>query len=889
MDDGRRRYTDLPRSDARIHADVDDEIRFDLDMRVRELMQQHGLTEEDARRRALHEFGDVEATRRYCATLDERVERRNRWSQWFDDLRQDIAFAWRSMRTNRGFSAVVLAALAVGLGANVAIYSVVRRVLIDRLPYRAPEELVRVYGGVSPTGGSDLLTPKELHDLAESPSMAGVTAFGNRGSVIYYGDQFVESVPMASVSPNFFTLLGSSPLLGRVFDARDVAADAPPTVMLTYDLWRRLFNSDPNVIGRQLRLGGKSCMVIGVMPREFVTPTFSTDLWLPFDPIRFAANPRVMNQRLYRGVARLRPAGTLARANADAATIAARWRADGSISPTTPAPRIVGIRDSMVGDVRPALLAVMAAAVLVLIITCTNVAGLFLARATSRRRELAVRVALGAGRGRLIRQQLAETTLYGAIGGALAVLLGMAVNPPLGAAASMALPNMGEIKIDFALTAMAIVVALACGTLVGIMPAIAATRVDLKESMSDAGRNASAGRERVGVRQSLVSLQIALAILLMVAAGLLLRSFAGLMNTKIGYSTDDHVLIFSMNGPTDLPSDQAARNAFYSGVSDRIRALPGVTNVGLTAVGPWNGPSSAFVKSVQSANTNATEVRADYIAASDEYFVALGTRIVRGRAIERTDRLGAPLVTVLSESVARSLFGEANPIGQRVLINDRDRNGSQPHEVVGVAEDYRPHVVDDVQPAVYISDAQENRLGWAQIVVRSSGDAHHLLPAIRQLVHEINPMTPLMFPTTMRDRLRSYLAPQQLALMLFGLFAALALTLAALGVYGVMSYVVATRTREFGIRTALGARPLALVGVVVRQGMKSAAAGAAIGLVLAFGASRLIAKLVFGVSVRDPLTFGVVPVLLIVVTLMACTVPAWRATRVDPVDALRAD
>jgi putative ABC transport system permease protein len=880
MNDGRRRYADVPRSPARIETDVDDELRFDLDMRVGELVAE-GMTEGAARARATMEFGDLEATRRYCAELDARQERTARIRGVFEDLISDVGLAWRGMRKSAAFAAVVLLTLAIGLGVNVAIYSVVRRVLIDRLPYRAAGELVRIYAGVPPTGGNDFVTPAELRDLATAPSIAAIGAFGGIGSTVYYGEHEAIEIQSAQVTPNFFTVLGATAAVGRTFGDGDVGPGAPRAVMLSYDTWQQTFNADPKIVGRSIDIVGGAATVVGVMPREFVSPGFNAGLWTPVNLRGWADSPKWRDARAFRGIARLRPGATLARATADADIIASRWRRDGLIKASNPSPRMESLRDAMVGDVRPALLAVMVAALLVLVITCTNVAGLFLARATARRRELAVRVALGAGRGRLIRQLLTETTLYGLLGGVGGLVVALVTQPVLVRAATDALPNLGPIVIDPRLVATALATSLICGAAFGTMPAISATRVDLRESMGDGGRGASVGGERFRARQSLVATQIALAALLMVAAGVLLRSFNHLINTDVGYTTDDRVLIFTIN-TAQADGDQNARNVAVSNAIARVRALPGVEKVGVTRLGPWNGPDGLSIRRENSVRTDEA-FRADYISASDDYFAAAGTRIMRGRAIQPTDRPGAPRVALISQSAAKRLFGADDPIGRRVYID------TTLHEVVGVVGDVLEYATSDPIATVYVSDWQANRSAWVEFLVRTHGDARTIMPALRQLVHEINPRSPIMFARTLKEVTRMHLAPQQLSLMLFALFALLAVTLAALGVYGVLSYVVATRTREFGIRSALGARRGALMALVFRWGMTSAVAGGVVGISAALSGVGLLSKLVVGVSTRDPLTFVVVPATLVIVTLVACGVPAWRATRVDPVEALRAE
>jgi predicted permease len=879
----------MPRSGPRIRKDVDEEIRFDVDMRARELMERDGLSESDATARALQEFGNLEATQRYCAVTDEAIEGRRRRSDWFDDLRKDAALALRSIRGAPGFASIVLLTLAIGIGANAAIYSVVRRILIDQLPYRDAGALVRVYAGVPPTGGSEYLTAPELRDLSRVPSFDAVGAFGMvGGAVTYQSDDGIAVIPVASVTPNFFSVLGVGPVAGRSFGDADVGPDASTTAIISYDVWQRVFKGDRSIVGRSVSfMGGTRLTIVGVMPREFVSPGFTADLWKVIDTRQFLTPARAM-YRGFRAVARLRAGTTTESTASQLSTLAARWRSAGLIRQNVPAPTTESLRDAMVGDVRPALFSVMAAAVLLLVIACTNVAGLFLARATSRRRELAVRIALGAGRGRLVRQLLTESALYGLCGGALGVMTALAIRPSLVRIANSALPNLGEIRIDLRLVAAAFTVSFLCSLAFGVIPAFAATRVDVKEAMGDAGRGASAGRRRSRVRHLLVAAQIALAVLLMVGAGLLLRSFSGLVRTHLGYSADPNVLIFSIDAPAGSIPDPMSRAAFFSDATARLHAIPGVSDVGVTSIGPWNGPNGATLRD-PATRGDAEPIPVDYLTANDGYFAAMGTRIIRGRGIVATDRPGAAPVIVLSEGAVQRVFGSEDPIGKYVIVGRSGTDGGDPHQVVGIAEDYRPRPTREPVPAAYVSDWQASREPWAQFIVRTTGDRASVMAAIRETARQINPAAVPKTPRSMDQIVRTFLAPQRLSLGLFATFASLALTLAALGVYAVMSYLVAARAREFGIRSALGAQRWTLVAMVLRQGMMSAAFGIVVGLSLARAGAELIASLLYRVSAHDGLTFALAPAALLGVVLLACAFPAYRSTRVNPVDALRSE
>jgi len=885
-----RKYADVPRDDQRVQADVDDEIRFDIDMRVRDLVAQ-GMGADAAREQAVREFGDVDETRRYCASLDARTERAARRTAWIGDLREDVLLAWRGMRRAPAFALVVLVTLAMGIGANTAIFSVVRRVLIDRLPYRDANQLLRVYAGTGPRGGSDYLTARELVDLADAPSLAGVAAFGSLGGATYYGDESTDMFSIASVTPNFFPVLGARAQVGRAIGEQDLAPDARPVVLLSDAIWQRVFGGDPRVVGRSIQLGPVSRSVIGVMPPDFESPTFTAEVWIPLDLRPFVADPvRSRTMRVLRGIARMKPDVSLDRVRSDGATISARWRDARPGSPDPVAPRVVPLRDAMVGDVGRALVAVMGAAIVVLVITCINIAGLFLARATARRRELAVRAALGAGRGRLVRQLLAESALYGIGGGALGVGLAFAAKRVLEVISAGSMPKFGEMHIDVALLVTTAIVSILCGVAFGLFPALVATRVDLKESLSESSRSSSAGASRTRGRQVLVTTQIALAMVLMIGAGLLLRSFAALVTTDLGYTADNHVLTFRVEAPPSLPRDQAARNAFFVDLLTRIRALPGVRSAAFTDISPWNGPNSVRPRIVAGSADDVDAPSAMYITATEDYFAATGTKILRGRSIRADDRPNAVPVALISDSLARRLFPAGNAIGSQILFEGGGGSSLDKwREVIGVVADVREMSSRSFMPAVYVSDWQEDPWRRPEFVVRTTGDAASIVPALRRMLREVSPRSPLLVPRTLREVMHLFIAPQELAMTLFTVFATIALALAALGVYAVMAYIVTARTREFGIRTALGAGRASVMLLVLRQGMVAAGIGCAAGLILSLAGARAIEGLIANVPAHDWITFVAAPIVLLGATLAACMIPAKVAVNVQPVEALRAE
>ncbi|MGH7720692.1 MAG: ADOP family duplicated permease [Gemmatimonadaceae bacterium] len=882
----RRRFFQLPwRSADRIQADVDEELRAELDERARELMES-GCPEQEARRRALEDFGDFEATRRYCAELDRAGDAEERRAELLGELRQDVRFAWRGMRRTPGFALVVLITLALGIGATTAVFSVVRQVLIDRLPYAAPGQLVLLYGATDrEPGARGMVSATEISDVAhQSTTLSAIAPFGNHAGYTYVSDREADMWAGTSVGPAFFRTLGAPALLGRTIDERDVEATAIPVVVLSYALWQRAFGGDSGVVGRKVRLNGVLHTVIGVMPPTFISPARAPEAWLPLDLSAVLRGPTAAG-RVFGAIGRMASDATVARARAELDAIA-RQRPE-----TSPDPNVarsmnpVPIRDAMVGGARPVLLVVMGAAALVLLVACVNVAGLFLARAMTRRRELAVRAALGAGRGRLVRQLLTESAMLGLAGGAIGIALAFWVKDILVGVAGRLLQPIGDVRVDGGVLAFAVILSLASGLGFGLLPAVLAARTDLNAALAESSRGAVGGQARTRTGRLLVAGQMALAVVLLIGAGLLGRTLVALERTDVGYSTAPQVLTFRINlGPEY--ADAARQTSFFSELLARLRALPGVGAAGMIAISPWNGPYPArLVVEGRSEPTATAPPVALHASASDGYFAAVGIPLRAGRAFTPSDREGSLPVALISESLARKYWPGATPIGARICVGPDDAPWRQ---VVGVVGDVRASALSDAAATVYVPAWQDLWRG-NELVVRTTGDGMTLVPAIRREVRDLDPTLPLVTPQTMDDVSRTLLASQRLPMLFTSAFAALALVLAALGVYGVTAYTVTTRTREFGIRTALGGRRGSILWLVMRHGLATAVAGTIVGLAIAAAASRSLAGLLFGVTPHDVATFVAAPLVLIAVSIAACLLPARRATLVNPVDVLHSD
>jgi len=882
------RFLRLPRSAARVRADVDDEIRFDIDMRAHELTRR-GVRADAARARAVAEFGDIEATRRYCEEIDMQIEADVRRSQLIDDARADLLVAWRAMRRAPAFAAVVLLTLALGIGANTAVFSVVRRVLIAPLPFRAPEQLFRLYAVPSTAGADDdKLSAAELSELAaESHSIAGLTVFGNYGGFTYTDGQTAEPWQTVSVAPNFFDVLGMKPVLGRAFMRGDGIRGGKLVLILSYAIWQRVFGGDRNVIGKTVLLNAIPFAVVGVLPETFVGPTFSADVLLPWDFDATAQNPVASQRRMWRSVVRLREGVSLEQFRSEIEVLRPRVQARNPEIKNAGTFRPVELHEAIVGRTGPVLIMVMIGALVVLVVACVNIAGLFLSRAVARRRELGVRAALGAGRGRLVRQVLTESLVYGAVGGIFGVALSVGLKDVLVAVAGSVLPQFGEVRIDMSVLVFALVLSIASSLVFGLLPALAATRVDVRTALGDgAARSASHGKAAARGSRTLVSAQIAFAVVFVVVAGLLTRTFVVLLRTNLGYTASEQQATFMLNIGGRF-REPAARSAFATSLIERLHALPGVRAVGYTAVSPWNGGLMQVGFRVDGRAVDANAVpKIEFASASPEFFSAAGIPVRMGRAFNTNDRAGSPPVVVISESVARRFWPNENPVGARVHLDDALGDSTAVPEVVGVVADVRPSATDDIQSTVYMPADQAHVYG-NEFVLRADGDARPLLPMIKQSVHELDARIPLINPRTMHDMLADSVRRQQLAMGLMGAFAILALVLAALGVYGIMAYGVAARRREFGIRSALGASRAAILWLVLRQGLLTAMLGVAAGVLGAAALSRFVGSMLSGVSTHDTMTFVAAPTLLAIVAIVACAVPARSATKVQPVEALR--
>ena len=816
-------------------------------------------------------------------------------------LWQDVRYGARALWKSPAFTLVAVLAVALGVGANTAIFSVVNTVLLRALPYENSERLVTLYTGRVPTAqpSGPLSYPDLLDYRAQTQSFEYVAGYQGVGTVMSVGaGDEPERVRGTEVMADLFPALGVHAAMGRVFTREEDVEGGAFVIVISDGLWRRRFGSDPNVVGREVRMGlsGRAATVLGVMPPGFKFPpddTEALDYYSPFIAENAKDNADSMNNRdsvFIPVVAKLRDGVSFEQAEAEVTTVAGRLAAEHPDTNTNRRARVVRLHEDLVGQVRPALLVLLGAVGLVLLIACANVANLLLARAAARGREIAVRTALGATRARVARQLLTESLLLSLAGGAAGLLLSVWGVEAIIKLSPATVPRLAETSIDARVFLFALGVSILTGLVFGLAPALQASKTDLAESLKEGGRSGSAGARRNRLRSALVVVEVALSLMLLVGAGLLVKSFRQLLATDPGYSPE-RVLAVTVALNTKRFADEDSRAAYYREAVARIGGLPGVEAAGLTRLLPL-GRSDIF-------NSFQIAGRAPFApgerhsgrsyTVSPEYFRVLSVPLRRGRAFEAADGKNANPVIIVNEAFVRRYFPEQEPLGQHVILESDDNNKPlPPREVVGVVGNVRfQSFKDEEQPEYYIP-FEQSPSAVTQVVVRAKGeDAAALTAPVRAALKGVDSNLLIWETRTMDELVGQSVAPQRFNVALLGFFAALAMLLAAVGIYGVMSYTVTQRRHEIGIRMALGAGRGDVLRLVVRQGMLLTLAGLGLGLVGALALTRLMSSLLYGVSATDPLVFAAVSLLLATVALLACYVPARRATKVDPMVALR--
>jgi predicted permease len=877
----------------RVEAELDDELRFHFERQVEKHIRS-GLTRDEAVRRARLYFGGMDQVKEEC--------RDARGVQLMETLFQDIRYGLRMLRQKPTFTAVAILTLALGVGANTAIFSIVNAVLLRQLPYRDPDRLVRIIFDNPGIGLRDVLSSvPELNDVrTRSGVFEGVSAIGG-GNVNLTGGSQPERLEFIVTHPNYFSMLGAAPQIGRLFGPQDFALGFAPVVVISDGLWRRSYGADPGVLGRTLHLDNDPYTIIGVLPPGFrhPGPTLSGNVEV-FTTAGFSADTAPKPGRSVRflpeAIGRLKPGLTLGQAQARLTAMATELRHDFPNDYPARARwtiEIQPLQESLVGNVRPMLLVLMGAVILIVFIVSLNIANLLLARGSGRQQEMAVRLALGASRGRMMRQMLTESVLLSLIGGLAGIATAVGTLGFILHFVPSNIPRLNEVNIDWIVLAFALLISLLTGLLFGVAPAFDAARSDLSLQIRDGARGSGYGAKTGRLRDALMVSELAFAVVLMIGAGLLLRTLRELLNENPGFNPT-HVVAASVwlpipNDPkVDPYRDNARTTAFDRELLRRMKAIPGVQLAGLTSAlptTPQNNVNSNALAIEDRPVDSSPNLRAEIIRISPDYFKVMQAPLVRGRYFTESDQDGKQRVAIIDETTAHRYWEDRDPLGRRLRFG---LDPSQPWlTVVGVVKDIKNDGLDiDGVPHIFVSIYQDGDRGLG-VVLRTSLPASRLEPQIRREIQSVDPGLPVYDVSSMNDVIDRSLASRRFSAQLVGGFAGVALLLASIGIYGVLAYMVGQRSREIGLRMALGAGVADILKMILGKGVALAAIGILAGVLFSAAAASLMATLLYGVRPHDPAVFAVVPLLFFVVAALASYLPARRATKVDPMLALR--
>jgi putative ABC transport system permease protein len=803
---------------------------------------------------------------------------------------QDVRYGIRMLRKSPMVTLVAVISLALGISANTVIFSVVNAILLKSLPFHEPERIVLVWGDTPAEGKNrNQVSATDVDDWRQQNAVFEDVATYSGWSATLLGEGEPEIIYGIQVGDGYFSIMKATPMLGRTFLPEEQEDGKDFVIVLGYGLWQRRFGGDPNVIGQKISLSGRPYTVVGVLPADFQPlPTTLVDPRGEF--YRPVAEPHDENERAsrhLRAIARLKPGITLAQAQAEMKVITSRLEQEHPRDNTGYGARLVSLPEDTVGGLRTTLLTLFGAVAFVLLIACANVGNLLLVRAAARQKEIAIRRALGAARARLARQFLTESVLLAIVGGGLGLLLALWGTSLVETLGSKVTPLLANIKIDSRVLGFTFAIAILTGIVFGLAPALHASNPDLNETLKEGGRNSGAGASRNRLRNALVMGEVAMALVLLIAAGLLIKSVMQLRNVNPGFNAENR-LTMSVVLPGAKYPKAAQWIAFYNQLGERLNALPGVESAGFTSVLPFSDNFDGRALAVEDHPKPAgEEFSVDLYIATPAYLQTMAIPLLKGRALAEPDIDTAPLVALINETMAREMWPDQDPLGKRIKFPGSAKNPQPWRTIVGVVADVKQYGLDRKDPMqIYLSEAQYPTQ-FMTLVVHTSSDPKAMIAAVRGEIRQLDKDQAVYNIVTMEQLLADSIALRRFSMLLLMIFAGVALTLAGVGIYGVISYSVTQRTHEIGIRMALGASRRDIIRLIVRQGMTMALAGVGIGLVATFALTRIMESLLFGVSATDPATFIIISVVLTCVALVACFVPARRATRVDPMIALR--
>ena len=867
---------------AEMDRELDEEVRFHLDREIEENVRR-GMTPEEARRAAMMSFGGVEGIKEECRDV--------RGLRLVEDLSQDVRYGARVLLKSPGFSLVAVLTLALGIGASTAIFSVVNALLLRALPYRNADRVVIVWEENRPRENHmNTVSPANFLDWKDqAQSFDEMAAFYDaRVNLTNAGEP--EEIPAQVSTGNLFALLGVGPVLGRFYTVEDEEPGRDDVVVLSYGLWQRRFGGARDIIGQKITLNNQNLEVIGVAPPDFKffikrgsLIGKPAEMWMP---TKFGEEYRQRKGRFISVAARLKPGVTAAEVQAEMNTIGARLEQQYPDFNAGWGVNVVPLRQQLAGEIKTSLYVLLGAVGFVLLIACANVANLMLARAATRQKEIAIRTALGASRKRVVRQLLTESLILSCAGGLFGLLIALWGVEALVSLSPRNLIGIERVGLSLPVLGFTFLVSLLTGVIFGLVPAIEASRLNLNESLKEAGKSSMGTPRSQRIRSIFVVAEVALALVLLVGAGLMIQSFRRLQSVDPGFNARS-VLTMRVILPRRKYVEDGQRIAFFRQAVERIGHLPGVESASAVSYLPFAGLGAGtnFFIEGQPKPPPGQDFICDVRVTDENYFRTMGIPVLAGRTYTAQEAQEARKVVVISEALARKYFPGEDPIGHRIAIYMKD--DPEPTEIIGVVADSKTNALDEeTQPMVYWPHA-ELAYGGMTIIARTTGDPLSLAAAAQREIQIIDKDQPVSEVRTMEGWLSESVARTRFGTFLLSVFAAVALLLAAVGIYGVMAYSVTQRTHEIGIRMALGAQRRDLVRMVVGQGLTLTLIGVGLGLVAAFGLTRVMTSLLFGISATDPATFGGISMLLALAALLACLIPARRATRVDPMVALR--